>query len=69
MAGIPFQLEVEFYGGSDGKEIQNLPYPIDWCFIGPPSDNPHSSLETVHKEDVTGFVQMLKQIGEHYSQS
>ena len=69
MAGIPFQLEVEFYGGSDGKEIQNLPYPIDWCFIGPPSDNPHSSLETVHKEDVAGFIQMLKQIGEHYSQN
>lgn len=58
-AQIPYQLEVEYHGGSDGKEIQNLPYPIDWCFIGPPSENPHSSLEWVHKQDAEAFVEFL----------
>ena len=58
-AGIPFQLEVESHGGSDGKEIQNLPYPIDWVFVGPPTENPHTALETVHKTDVDLFVKLL----------
>jgi putative aminopeptidase FrvX len=59
-AGIPFQLEVEAQGGSDGREIQHLPYPIDWCFIGPPSENAHSSLEIVHQNDAELFVDMLR---------
>lgn len=58
-AKIPFQLEVESQGGSDGREIQHLPYPIDWVFIGPPSENPHSALETVHIHDVEAFVDLL----------
>lgn len=58
-AGIPFQLEVEMYGGSDGKEIQQIPYPVDWCFIGPPSRNPHSSLESVHVHDLEAFPELL----------
>jgi putative aminopeptidase FrvX len=56
---IQYQLEVEAVGGSDGREIQHLPYPIDWCFIGPPSYNPHSSLESVHQDDINGFVEFL----------
>ncbi|HRH36003.1 MAG TPA: M20/M25/M40 family metallo-hydrolase [Catalimonadaceae bacterium] len=55
-----FQLEVEGGGGSDGREIQNLPFPIDWCFVGPPSENPHSSLEWVHRSDAEAFVDMLE---------
>ncbi len=62
-SNIPFQLEVEFQGGSDGKEIQNLPYPIDWCFIGPPSENPHSALEWVHEDDIEGFIEFLAVLG------
>jgi putative aminopeptidase FrvX len=56
---IPFQLEVEAQGGSDGREIQHLPYPIDWVFVGPPSENPHSAQESVHVRDVEGFLQLL----------
>ena len=62
-ANISFQQEVEYHGGSDGREIQNLPYPIDWIFIGPPSDNQHSSLETVNRGDVEGFVELLRAVG------
>ncbi len=61
-SGVPYQLEVESHGGSDGKEIQNLPFPIDWCFIGPPSENPHSALESVHKADVENFVALLAEL-------
>ena len=59
-AGIPFQLEVEAQGGSDGREIQHLPYPIDWCFVGPPSENAHSSIEIVHQKDAELFVVLLQ---------
>lgn len=57
--GLPFQLEVEAHGGSDGTELQQIPYPIDWCFIGPASENPHCSRESVHLRDVRVFVPIL----------
>jgi putative aminopeptidase FrvX len=57
---IAFQLEVEAHGGSDGREIQHLPYPIDWCFFGPPSENPHSALESVHMFDAAEYLKMLE---------
>ena len=64
-AGIPFQLEVEAQGGSDGREIQHLPYPIDWCFVGPPSENAHSALEIVHQKDAEAFVSLLQVLALH----
>jgi putative aminopeptidase FrvX len=57
---IPFQLEVEGSGGSDGTEIQKIPYPIDWCFIGAPEDNVHTPEEKVHKKDIDSMVNMYK---------
>lgn len=53
---IPFQLEVENAGGSDGNEIQKQPYPIDWCFIGAPEDMVHSPDEKVHKADILSML-------------
>jgi len=49
---IKFQLEVEKHGGSDGTAIQKLPFPIDWCFIGPPEDFVHSPNEIVQITDI-----------------
>ena len=54
-ADIPFQLEVEDAGGSDGNQLQASPYPWDWCFIGAPEDNVHSPKEKVHKEDISSM--------------
>lgn len=53
---IPYQLEVEAYGGSDGKELQSSPYPFDWCFIGAPESNVHSPNEKVHKADIDSMI-------------
>lgn len=53
---IPFQLEVESSGGSDGNEIQRIPYPIDWCFVGAPEDFVHSPDEKVHKKDIESML-------------
>ncbi|MEC7753029.1 MAG: M20/M25/M40 family metallo-hydrolase [Bacteroidota bacterium] len=57
-SGIPYQLEVEGAGGSDGKELQASPYPIDWCFVGAPEDNVHSPDELVHKSDIVSMIQL-----------
>ncbi len=59
-SGIPFQLEVEASGGSDGTEIQKQPYPIDWCFIGAPEDFVHSPDERVHKSDIKSMVELYR---------
>ena len=55
---IPFQLEVENAGGSDGNALQRSPYPFDWCFIGAPEDNVHSPDEKVHKSDIESMFKM-----------
>jgi putative aminopeptidase FrvX len=55
---INYQLEVENDGSSDGGEIQKLPFPVDWCFIGPPVMNVHSSHETVSKKDIQDTISL-----------
>lgn len=58
-SGIPYQLEVESSGGSDGQSIQRSPYPIDWCFIGAPEDFVHTPDELVHKDDIESMWKMF----------
>ncbi|MGY8987909.1 MAG: aminopeptidase [Flavobacteriales bacterium] len=59
-AKIPFQLEVEDAGGSDGNGLQKSDYPWDWCFVGAPEDNVHSPNEKVHKADIHSMVELYK---------
>lgn len=63
-SGIPFQLEVEAYGGSDGREVQFSPYPIDWCFIGAAEDNVHTPDEKVSLMDLDSMIRMYKYLME-----
>ena len=53
---LKYQVEVESSGGSDGNEIQKIPYPVDWCFIGAPEDLVHSPDEKVHKNDIKSML-------------
>jgi putative aminopeptidase FrvX len=55
-SGIPFQLEVEGYGGSDGREVQFSPYAIDWCFIGAAEENVHTPDEKVSLADLKAMM-------------
>lgn len=57
---IPFQLEVEGSGGSDGREVQFSPYAIDWCFIGAPEDHVHSPDEKVSLNDLEAMIQLYQ---------
>ncbi|WP_240469861.1 M20/M25/M40 family metallo-hydrolase [Cyclobacterium sp. SYSU L10401] len=59
-SGIPFQLEVEAHGGSDGREIQMSPYPIDWCFIGVGEENPHTPHEKASLRDLESMVKLYQ---------
>lgn len=57
---VPFQLEVEATGASDGRELQASPYPIDWCFIGAPENNVHTPNEIVHKADIQSMLDIYR---------
>ena len=57
---IPYQLEVESAGGSDGTEIQKSPYPIDWVFIGAPESHVHSADEKVHISDLMSMIKLTQ---------
>ena len=59
-SGIPFQFEVEAHGGSDGREVQFSPYPIDWCFIGAAEDNVHTPDEKVSLADLDAMMKMYQ---------
>lgn len=61
-SNVPFQLEVEGGGSSDGNEIQRIPYPVDWCFVGAPCENMHSPRETVLKEDVKKMHELYRHL-------
>lgn len=64
-SGVPFQLEVENAGGSDGTELQKQPYPIDWCFIGAAEENVHSPDEKVNKNDISTMVDLYQYLIEN----
>lgn len=57
---IPFQLEVEGSGGSDGREVQYSPYAIDWCFIGAAEDNVHTPNEIVSLADLEAMIALYR---------
>lgn len=59
-AHIPYQVEVESAGGSDGKELQRGDIPWDWCFVGAPEDHVHSPHEIVHKKDIQAMVDLYR---------
>lgn len=59
-SGIPFQLEVEAHGGSDGREIQFSPYAIDWCFVGAAEDFVHTPNEKVSLLDLDSMLRMYQ---------
>ncbi|MGY6522476.1 MAG: M20/M25/M40 family metallo-hydrolase [Mongoliitalea sp.] len=64
-SGIPFQLEVEANGSSDGKEIQFSPFAVDWCFIGAPEDHVHSPHEKVSLKDLKSMIAMYQYLVKH----
>jgi putative aminopeptidase FrvX len=57
---VAYQLEVEGMGSSDGRELQQSPYPFDWCFVGAPQQNPHTPDEKVHKGDVASMCKIYE---------
>jgi len=65
-SGIPFQLEVESAGGSDGTMLQNTDLAFDWCFIGAPEQHVHSPDEKVHKKDLKAmtslYIELMKKL-------
>lgn len=61
-SAIPFQLEVEGSGGSDGLELQSSPYPWEWVFIGAAENHVHSPDELVHKDDIRAMVDMYSHL-------
>ena len=62
---IPYQLEVEGEGSSDGGEIQRTPYPINWGFIGPPVENTHTPREKVHKKDIISTFKIYQALAQN----
>ena len=59
---IEHQLEVEYSGGSDGASVQKSPYPIDWCFVGPPISNIHSPDEIINKNDIFATLKLYREL-------
>ncbi|RLD68129.1 MAG: aminopeptidase [Bacteroidetes bacterium] len=59
---LKYQLEVEYSGGSDGASVQKSPYPVDWCFVGPPISNIHSPDEIINKNDIFATLKLYQSL-------
>jgi len=59
---IPYQLEVEGSGSSDGGELQRCPVSFDWCFVGAPEHGPHTPHEKVHKNDIETMIKLYEKL-------
>lgn len=57
---VPYQLEVESAGGSDGNALHMSSLPFEWCFIGAAEDNVHSPTEKVAIKDFEAMVELYK---------
>ena len=57
-SNIPYQIEVESAGGSDGGYLQKSDMLFDWCFIGAPEDHVHSPDEKVFIHDIQSMVDL-----------
>jgi putative aminopeptidase FrvX len=57
---VPFQLEVEGAGGSDGAELQRAAAPWDWCFVGAPETDAHTPDEKVMKVDIDSMLALYR---------
>lgn len=64
-SGVPYQLEVESAGGSDGGMLQKSDMLIDWCFIGAPEDNVHTPNEKVFKSDIVAMIDLYRYLMNH----
>jgi putative aminopeptidase FrvX len=58
-SGIPYQIEIESDGGSDGAHIEDGSYPMDWVFVGAPEGSPHSSHERLSLNDLSNMAEIL----------
>jgi len=59
-AQLPYQIEVEGEGSSDGREVHMSPYPLDWCFVGIPIAHAHTPHEKVHKKDIESYLNIYQ---------
>lgn len=59
---VKHQLEVEGMGSSDGRELQLSPYPMDWCFVGAPQQDPHTPHEKVHTADIESMIELYQHL-------
>jgi len=57
---IAIQREVETAGGSDGGNLQMIPYAVNWCFVGAAQEFPHTPKEKIHKSDIESMIVLYK---------
>ena len=57
---IPFQLEIESSGGSDGSTLQTSDLPVEWCFVGIPISDMHSPKEKASIQDIEVWIEAYR---------
>lgn len=57
---VPYQLEVEGGGSSDGAQVRHSRHGLDWCFIGAPESGVHSPDECVKIADLEAMVSLYR---------
>ena len=57
-SGLPFQIEIEEEGSSDGGALERSGLEMDWLFVGAPETGYHSAVETLRREDAENMLRL-----------
>jgi putative aminopeptidase FrvX len=57
-SGLPYQIEIESGGSSDGGFVERSGLPMDWCFIGAPEEASHTPEEVVNFSDLEAMADL-----------
>jgi putative aminopeptidase FrvX len=57
-SGIPYQLEIERDGSSDGGAIERSGVPMDWLFVGAPEEASHTPSELLDLNDLRDMARL-----------
>ena len=58
-SGVPFQIEIESAGSSDGGMLERSGFGIDWVFVGAPENGYHTATETLVADDAVNMIRLF----------
>jgi putative aminopeptidase FrvX len=61
-SGVPFQIEIQSGGSSDGGTLERAGFGIDWVFVGAAENGYHSGNEFLARDDAQNMLRLYTEL-------